>query len=400
MWRARWLGAACTASLFVAGCLSLDDVSEDPRPSSGGAAGATTGGASGAGGSVVAGAGGSGGVAGGDAATAFVRVQRGSADLDGVATSAASIQPVKLERSVLFFGSRHASEAPKSALVRGELSADGVAFTRETGSGLAGVEWQVLEHDAFTVQRGVTPLTAALVDVPLQTAVDVARSFAVISYQNGGDSYGSNDFVLAELPGSSTLRLRGAGSSAKLSWQVVSLGDGSTVQRGTATLGNKETAKTVQLGTPVDTGRSFLVYTHLVKNESTSVPMQVAGVLGRLVTQSELSFEREGVWFTERPAEISWFVVSLASGVVTSHALSFKVGETQRELPLVGAVDPARTLVYQPWLGAKWQQTWSTVPAGIQGAMLTLSLLPTNRLLARRDHKDTALLGSAALVAF
>jgi len=405
------IGALVAAGLVTAACLTLGDSESEPATvdagGAAGAAGSTSGGSAGTGptgGTSGASTGGAAGSAGSpEAGPAFVRAQHGSADLNSTTSSSAHLDSVIPDRSVLYFTTRHASEDPAGALVRGELLADSVDFTRSTSTGFTGVEWHVVEHSAFAVQRGTATLGDAVHDVQLPSTVDQERAFALLSYTNAGISFGSNDCVSAELPSPGTLRLRSSAAGPDVAWQVVELLDGSTVRRGSTTLAGNELKKVGALSGPVDTKRSLLIFTYLVKNVAQSASLKDSAIVGSVTSQSEVTFERGWVPFAGGPeVEVSWFVVELAAASVTNVSGTLAVGDFQRSITLPTATDSTRTLVFRPQLGARWIPPAIPTLAnfGMQEAMLTAALSQADVVQLRRSSSQTAVLTNAQIVAF
>ena len=94
------------------------------------------------------------------------------------------------------------------------------------------IKWYVVEFDSgVTVQRGFTNITGNdVTDVPLLAAVDLAKSFPLISYRVEGTFFNCNDFVRAKITSTTNLQLStdntncGAPASV-VKWQVVEYAD-------------------------------------------------------------------------------------------------------------------------------------------------------------------------------
>ncbi|MCB2224506.1 MAG: hypothetical protein KQH83_10100 [Actinobacteria bacterium] len=109
------------------------------------------------------------------------------------------------------------------------------------------VSWQVVEFTdpaAISVQRGTTSImgTDLAATVTLPEAVDPARAFPLVSFRmNDGTMYDASAHMIgARLTGPETLVIErstaGTNDITEILWEVVELGDGSTVRHDTETL--------------------------------------------------------------------------------------------------------------------------------------------------------------------
>jgi hypothetical protein len=374
----RLVALAFGGLLFAACFTSFPELQdEDPSDGGGGSAQGGSGGGFGASGGFGAGGvtgggsgGASGGAAGGDAGLPIV-VHHGSSQLlAGEVTTMASIPSVDLDHSVLFFGRRHGETAPGSLLVRGELTADQVVFTRAESPGSASLEWHVLQHPGINVRRGYVLATSTLTSITLDPPVDVTRSFALMTTSTGGSSIGANDFFTARVVSSTQLELEVAvASSVDINWQVVELEPGSTVQTGSVALGAGAQSVTDSVSS-VDLARSFLLFNFHVQPIDGGVfgPSSI-GLTGRFESATELRFDRGTAGPTQ--LQIAWQAVELASGSVQPVKVTL-AGLSQ--LAPIQAVDPARSLVFASDHGFLGQSSASA--GGLGEIEFTLRLDP------------------------
>ena len=187
--------------------------------------------------------------------------------------------------------------------------------------------WQVVEYLSaadINVQRGTTAITgtATSATVTLPAAVDLAKTFVLVSYRTAGTG---NDLgrrmIRAQLASTTSITIdRAVGGTGddltEIAWEAVELRDGSTVQRGsaafasgaataTATLTAVNLAKTVafasaQGGAGQAMGRSPYV---------TSDVLGVASFTFAL-TATQLTAQRTS---TVAAADAGWFVVQFGN---------------------------------------------------------------------------------------
>lgn len=224
------------------------------------------------------------------------------------------LQPVALDRSVLFVTMREVEASPTHGAVICRLVASplGVRCQRYTAgtdtagsSGVVNVHWAVATFSSgVRVQHGdantgaVNPLR-----VNLATAVDLNTSFVLLSGGLvGGTGWGNNEFVMARLVDASTLDVRTAAGGTQTWWQVVTM-EGTSVQRGTATLGASEITST----TPILEVDAPLVVTSYTVN-STMTPSAAAMMVSASQNGAQLTFERRlaGVQL-----DLAWEVISV-----------------------------------------------------------------------------------------
>ena len=200
-----------------------------------------------------------------------VRVQRGSVAISATTTTVA-FDPVAATDRTFVTWSKTALTADAlwnnndTALVELTSTSSLQIRTAVTPPGHV-VEWQVVEFTepgAASVQRGLstafadTSTTSA--DITLGTVVDPSASFSLVDATSSSDGPASAaKLVRGELVDTDTLTLRrgsAAASIEQMAWQVVSLADGSFVQRATVTLAT--TTGSTTLG-PLDPARTTVM---------------------------------------------------------------------------------------------------------------------------------------------
>src|SRR6185369_12135873 len=99
-----------------------------------------------------------------------------------------------------------------------------VTFARSGTSGAVTIKWYVAEFTSgVSVQRGSAVLSTSTTDVTLPTAVDLSKSFPLVSQRTDGVVFSNNDFVKAKLTTTTNLQLAIAGTpgAATVEWQVI-----------------------------------------------------------------------------------------------------------------------------------------------------------------------------------
>jgi hypothetical protein len=294
------------------------DASVEGASGKGGAAGGS-GGDSGAGGSATGGTGQGGSAEGGMGGAPEAgpqcpvkSVQGGSATLSGTQVST-SISPVDMTHSFLTFGIAFDGGNPGTSQVAGQLvAADTVQFERSQGDTTVpiAIRWYVAEFASCAlVQRGVTALNAAYTDVTLATAVDLGRSFPLVSAVIPGNTYNNDDGFRARIETPTTLRINGESlTGGTLAWQVVSL-DFASVQSGDVSMSSAATTAAAQLAS-VDLDRTWLLHSYQYGGSGTPAAAALL-VTGRFSSATDLSFERAQ---SGAPIELTWYAVSLNNG--------------------------------------------------------------------------------------
>ncbi|MGH7313504.1 MAG: PQQ-binding-like beta-propeller repeat protein [Candidatus Rokuibacteriota bacterium] len=260
-----------------------------------------------------------------------VSVQHGSTNVTAAPMNVA-ISPVNLGKTfVLASWQKPGSTYGNDDVLRARLtSPTNLELTHDTaGSTLDGTaDWQVVSMANASVQRGDLSFlsTDASLTVPV-ASVDTTKSFVVASWLSYGGAIGAN-FVRGRITSPTQLTFdRGTtGAALDLTWYLVTLTDGSSVQSGNASFGAAATQVDVSLSA-VTLSRSvaFLSgnqrggstpYAGLSPNDNPGVGWFTADMTG--TTNLRLTRSVTG----SATAEAAWFVVSFAQGVEAPTVIS------------------------------------------------------------------------------
>ena len=183
--------------------------------------------------------------------------------------------------------------------------------------------WQVIEFTDPTminVQKGTTSLTGATTSTiaTLGTAVNTAHAFLVVSTRSSGTGTDiGSGLIRGQLTNATTVTLDRSAANydvTEISWQVVELKNGTTVQAGTTTLGSGTATATPTLSAVSLARTSAFASTETGggqtagrTTETTSGIVGVASVTAVVSSTTQLTVTRAN---TGAAADIAWFVVS------------------------------------------------------------------------------------------
>lgn len=384
----RILALGAGGLLFAACVTSFPELEEASKSDAGGGVtgGGSGGGPGGSGGSTVGGsagssAGGSGGSAGSvvDGGLPIVAYHGTAQLVAGNNATNATLPSVDPTHSVLVFGRSHSSILPGELLVRGDLAAEQITFTREGNTGAVDLSWHVLQHPAFSVRRGVLSGAGSttLTNVPINPPVDLTRSFPMITTATGGSAIGANDLFTAHLSSNSNLELETVFTSAvDVSWQVVELEPGSVVQTGLSDLppGAASANATIQ---GVDLARSFLFFSFRAQaaDAGTYGPNAI-GLTGGFSSATEIEFVRSANATTG--LDIRWYVAQLATGSVQQEHVDVPGATASVSLD---TIDVTRSIVFTSSRGYMGES--AATGGGLGECEFTLSLAPTQLSVGR-----------------
>ncbi len=260
-------------------------------------------------------------------------VQSGTATMTTQSVLNVPITTVDLTRSVLFMSVSEDNVDPNNGLVRGQLtSATNIQLNRTGTATTVTIKWQVATFGrSVSVQRGTTGVTASPMNVAL-AAVDLSKTFVLVSWQKLGSTYGADDIVRARLTSTTNLEFsHGTGSfDGTADWQVVTM-DAASVQSGDATLASGASSLVVPV-TAVDTTKTFLMVSWTSNGDSIGANF----VRGRITSPTQLTFDR-GV--TGTTLSLTWYLVTLTDGsTVQSGNTSFGTGTLTSTATLPSAV--------------------------------------------------------------
>jgi hypothetical protein len=252
--------------------------------------------------------------------TSGIAVQRGLAAFAG-ATGTVNFTPltpaVNLAKSFVLISERttdNTQNVDERWTVRARLTTTtNLELTRnETGPAIS-VAWQVIQIEDAAVQSGMTTINNGAAAAAI-TAVDMTKTFVVFTRRAAAATNGREGRyqVRGELTNASTLTFTRAGTSdaLEIAWFVVTLNDGTTVQRGTTTAAAGTATVNGALAPAVVLNRSFPIITVSGGEDNNSGRLDDTSLTGAFTSTTNLQFQRA---ITAVPATAAWFVVSLGS---------------------------------------------------------------------------------------
>jgi hypothetical protein len=272
------------------------------------------------------------------------RIHSGSVTLpDGNTAITDTLSPaVDTTKSFLVFSLTADNNRPDSVQVTGQITnATTVTFERIGSTGPVTIQWYVAEFlNGVDVQRGSTLLSAAGradVTAGLAPAVDLAKSFPLISLRTEGGTFDGNDFIRAEITDSSTLSLTApdGGDPAWIEWQVIEYVD-ANVRHGNEYMGSGISSVPVDRSPDTwDPNRSWLIYSH--EGGGAGADMGQALVRGVITGSSTFTLDRNN---TGNDIDLTWYLVEFTDGNSVRHASEpFSSTDTQKDVTLNPRVD-------------------------------------------------------------
>ena len=313
-------GTVATGGTNVAGAIATGGTRNNGGTTTAGGA-VTTGGAKATGGTQsTGGKAGTGGAAAGASSTSIAPILGVQGALVSLAPDVSSqkiaISSVDPTRSFLVFGAQFSSTNAGYSEISGQITgATEVTFARTatTGAPAIPIRYYVAQFQSgVSVQRGNATMSATPTPVTLGTAVDLAKSFPIVTYRNTGTTYGNDDAVRAKLTSTTQLSLDIglAAPSGVVEWQVISF-DGATVQTGDLTFATATTTLTATLANAVDVTKTWLLLSYQFTGASGTAAEMLWSA--HLSSSTQVAFERAG---------------GGATGTITYYAVSFNNGTT------------------------------------------------------------------------
>lgn len=278
-------------------------------------------------------------------------VQSGTATLSSPSVTVA-ITAVDMSRSFLVFSPGSDDKAPQKSQISGQItSPTELTFARWGGGAALPIAWYVAEFaNGVSVRRGTAffsdgdPCTIPCTPPATRTetlapAVDVGRSFPLVSYHCDGSAFDNNDLLRARIVSDSALELSMTDSieNGVVHWQVVEYFD-SVVQQGSVALAPAD-SDVVAITAPVDVTKSWLVYSYLSATGSVSDIGQKL-VRGRVTGPTSLTFDRTNVG---QAIELDWYLVEFTDATRVQHGSEpFTPSEGQRDVSIT-MVDLAKS---------------------------------------------------------
>jgi hypothetical protein len=228
-----------------------------------------------------------------------------------------------------------------------------LTITNGANDGSETVSWYVVEFfSGVTVQRGLQTIAAGSLTaaVPI-AAVNLAKTFVLTTVRTAEASQLVDEqfTVLAQLTSTTNLQLTrtqnintaNGNSSAAVSvaWQVIQI-QSAVVQSGTATIPQNQTVNVpaVTLAPPVDTTRTFLVFTSnggANNNNSINGDETLYQVTGEITNSTTLTFTRGRQTNTNNTLiNIAWFAVRMTDGTTVQRGTVTPAGAGTATVPI------------------------------------------------------------------
>ncbi|MDH5293369.1 MAG: cadherin-like domain-containing protein, partial [Acidimicrobiia bacterium] len=317
-------------------------------------------------------------------------IQKGTATLAGGSSSVtATIAAVDPTRAFLTFSVRGSDANPDNLWVRGTLTnATTVTFTRPGTTGTVTIEWSVVEFaSGVTVQRGSQTLTGTTTDVPI-SAVDLGRSFPIVSMTATGTQFSQNDFARATLTSPTNLRLSIPEIVTNVvSWQVVTYND-SSVQSGSVAFAAGDVSRSATV-TAVDPTKAWLLYT-IDTAAGTTANIGQKMIRGMVTNGTTLTFDRSS---TGQTMNVTWHLVEFTDATQVQHAnVAFASSDTTNNVTIT-SVDPARSIGVGGYLQYGGRSAYTSDDNPGVGWFTTRLTTHTNLRVQRNAALATANLG-------
>ncbi|MCP4967152.1 MAG: tandem-95 repeat protein, partial [bacterium] len=309
------------------------------------------------------------------------QIQKGTATIDGGSFSTtATISAVDLTKSFLVFSVRENTSYADEGLVAGQLTdSTTVAFERNYATSTITIEWSVVEFaSGVTVQRGSSTPSATVTDIPI-AAVDLTRSFPIVSQRTSILTTTDGAFLQARFSATDNLELSTNQVTGNVfEWQVVQYND-AVVQSGDVSFASGDAVRTATVSS-VDPTKSWLVYGYRTESSS-NANIGEKLIRGQVTDSTTLMFDRSTTGTTN---ELSWFLVEFQDSTEVQHAsVAFASSGTTQDVT-ISSVDPARSIAV-----GGYQMTGGRSPytsddrAGV--AWFTLDLTASTNLQVQRD---------------
>jgi hypothetical protein len=262
---------------------------------------------------------------------------------------------------LVFSSTETGSTAPGTFNVAGQiLGDDSLVFTRSDAgsSNLNSISWEVYEFTSGVfVQRGAVANSSASTNITLPTAVDLARSFPIVTHFRAGTVFGGDDALAATLNSTTNLKLDfGATANDSAYWQVIQYDDCS-VQQISTTLAAASTSTTSTIPMAVTTSKTMVLSSY-----KTNIDINAYDVPRTELTNSTtLTFTRAG---SSGTINLQTYVVQFNdSTTVTRATSSFASGTGTNDITLSPAVDTSLTGIIVPGLFNRAGSTNNTTGA-------------------------------------
>lgn len=196
-------------------------------------------------------------------------------------------------------------------------SATNLELARGQGGTALSVAWQVIEMNDASVQSGLTSIVDGVSSNTAGiTAVDPTKSFLVFSRRAASNVAGVEGRyqVRGELTNGTTLTFTRARNQRQIdiAWFVVTLNDGTTVQRGTAAVVAGDNMEVVTLAPAVALNRSFPVVSASGANSTESGDLDSTCWTPAFISTTNLQLQRTPAGGgTQIGSSVAWFTINL-----------------------------------------------------------------------------------------
>jgi hypothetical protein len=199
-----------------------------------------------------------------------------------------------------------------------------LTITNGVQDGAEVVRWYAVEFSSgVTVQRGIVPTATysvgtATVNVPI-AAVNLAKTFVLISARTASSTTNMDEQFtpIAQLTSTTNLQLTRTADPASpalaVAWQVVQI-ESAVVQSGIASIAKNTTSITAPLSPPIDTTRTFVVFTSDGGNKVVGIESEYL-TTGVITNATTLTFARAvAANGNGGQVDIAWFAVRMTDG--------------------------------------------------------------------------------------
>lgn len=286
------------------------------------------------------------GGAGASGAATVSSVQSGTASSTANGTLTVTITSVDTTKSMLIFQTRHSSNRPVGATVRGRIaSATTLEFVRSTDEvspATINIQWYVVSYaSGVKVQRGEFNQSSATTNVTITAVAAVAQCFVTWSKTtiNSSNAYNDDDPVVGELTSTTNLQFRGnATTGHTVSWQVVEYTSSAdiAVQKGTTSMSGTTTSVTATLSPAVDVNRTFVLVGY--RAAGTGSDMGARMVRAQLTNSTTVTIDRTTAGFPVAAADAWTTGLTHSVGAGSNRLLVFAVGYENATDTLVSSV--------------------------------------------------------------
>lgn len=255
---------------------------------------------------------------------------------------------VNASKTILLFSVSHDEDQPECGLIAGNLNSGGTQITFRRGSSFcnnsATIQYSLVEFSSgVTVQRGV--LADGNGDAPkvatLNSAVDVTKSFPIISMYTDFSAYNSDDFAEADITDENTLtvRLNNAHSQTQVEWQVVEFDD-AVIHTDQVQIGSGSTSQSADTASNFDIAKSWLMFTY----RTTVDPADPASeaVRGAITDNNTLTFDRNASGTT---IDITYYVVEFTNDTLVDYGTLSFANTTATDTDTISITDASKAVI-------------------------------------------------------